>query len=127
MCMSPEAHSRFVETRETDRRFNTLEDNSRGLKVFGYQHRNDFLEAYASEYVPQDTIWMLPENKSNGGKVLEYIGSDFETVKGPNMSDFHLKATSNGYVNSVQSFLQGIAVIVCKHPAAIASIKNFTV
>jgi hypothetical protein len=126
MAMAPETHDTLIESRETDRRFQTVEDNKRGVKFFAYVHGNDTLETYTSEYVPQNRIWMLPENKSNAGKVIEYIGSDFETVKGPNMSDFHLKATSAGYVNSVQSFLQGICVLVAKHPAAIASVSNFT-
>lgn len=127
LCMSPESYDVLIESRETDRRFQTITDNTRGTSAIHYMHASDNLEAHTSEYCPQDRIWMMPENKSNGGRVMEYIGSDFETVKGPNMTDFHLKpaATGGGHVNTVTSYLQGIGVLVCKHPAAMISISNF--
>lgn len=125
MCMAPETHSSLIESRETDRRFQTVEDNKRGVKFFAYVHGNDTLECYSSEYTPMKRIYILPEAKS-GEKVLEFHGSDFETVKAQGMSDFHLKpGSSGGYVNTVVSYLQAIGVIICKHPAAIARIENF--
>ena len=126
MAMAPESHDSLIESRETDRRFNSWEDNKRGTRVFGYQHENDALEVYSSEYCPKKRIYMLPESKG-GDKVLEYWGSDFETVKAQGMSDFHLKpSASGGHVNTVVSYLSAIGVIVAKHPAAIAVVENFT-
>lgn len=125
MVMAPESLDTLIESRETDRRFISAEDGTRGTKKFMYLHQNDALECYTSEYVPQKRIYILPETKA-GEKVIEFHGSDFETVKANDMSDFHLKATSSGYANSVQSFLQAIGVIIVKHPAAIAVIENFT-
>lgn len=126
MSMAPETHASLIESRETDRRFQTIDDNKRGVKVFAYVHGNDTLECYTSEYVPPKRIYILPEAKS-GEKVLEFHGSDFETVKGQGMSDFNLKpASSGGYVNTMVSYLQSIGVYICKHPAAVAVIENFT-
>lgn len=126
MLMAHETQSAFIESRETDRRFQSIEDNKRGVKVFGYVHGNDTLECVTSEYVPQKRIYILPETKA-GEKVLEFHGSDYETVKGAGMSDFNLKPGANGgYVNTVVSYLQAIGVLICKHPASCAVIHNFT-
>lgn len=126
MIMAPESLDSFIESRETDRRFNSMEDATKGTRKFMYQHQNDSLECYTSEYVPQKRVYILPETKA-GEKVIEFHGSDFETVKANDMSDFHLKSSaSGGYVNSVVSYLQAIGVIICKHPASIAVLENFT-
>jgi len=127
MSMCPEAHSAFIESRETDRRFQSIEDNKRGLKMFAYQHRNDLLEVYASEYIPKKRVYMLPEEKSGAGKVLEFHGTDFEPVKAPNGSEFLLKAGASGYERRIQSFLECYAVMICKHPAAILQIHDFEI
>jgi len=127
MSMSPEAHSTLVESRETDRRFQTVQDTKRGISFFAYVHGNDTVETYTSEYVPQQKMYMLPEAKSSD-KVLEYWGSDFETVKANGMGDFHLKpASGGGHENTIVSYLSSIGVIVCKHPASIAVVENFKV
>lgn len=126
MCMAPETLDSLIESREPDRRFMTAEDGKRGTKKFMYLHQNDELECYTSEYVPPKRIYIIPETKA-GEKVLEFHGSDFETVKAQGMGDFHLKpASAGGYVNTVVSYLQAIGVIVCKHPASIAVLHNFT-
>lgn len=126
MIMAPEAHSSFVNGRETDRRFVTMEDAKRGTKIFGYQHRNDFLESYVTEYCPMNRIYMIPEAKANQGKVIEFYGSDFEAVKVNDSSEFMLKTGSNGYERKVQSFMEAYAQLIVKHPAAIAVVNNFT-
>lgn len=124
--VAPETHSAFVEGRETDRRFHTLQDDTRGLTQFAYQHRKDRIALEASEYVPQNRMYIMPEARQ-GSKVLEYHGTDFETVKGQGMGDFHLKpASGGGHVNNIVSYLTAYGVLVCKHPAAIAVIENFS-
>lgn len=125
MVMAPETLDSLIESRETDRRFTTMEDGARGTKKFMYQHQNDSLECYTSEYCLPKRIYILPESKA-GQKVIEYHGSDFKTVKAPGGSDFHLKPSSSGYVATVVSYLQAIGVIICKNPASIAVIHNFT-
>jgi hypothetical protein len=125
LTMAPESHATLIESRETDRRFQTVEDNKRGVKFFAYVHGNDVLECVTSEYVPQNTIYCLPETKA-GEKVLEFHGSDFETVKGQDMTDFHLKVSGGNYRNAMVSYLQASGVLICKHPASVGVIKNFT-
>lgn len=128
MCMAPEAHDTLIESRETDRRFQTVQDNERGTSYFAYVHNNDTIETYTSEYCPKSKLYIKPENKSGGGKVLEYRGTDYTTVKAPGGTDFHLKpGASGGHVNNVVSYLQAFGVLVCNHPASIAVVENFKV
>lgn len=125
MSMAPETQASLIESRETDRRFQTVEDNKRGTKMFAYVHGNDTLECYNTEYCLPKRIFILPETKA-GEKVLEFHGSDFETVKAQGMGDFHLKpASTGGYVNTVVSYLQSIGVLIAKHPAAVGVVENF--
>lgn len=125
MIMNPSSYDSLVESRETDRRFNTIDDVTRGAKKIVYQHQNDSLECYTSEFCQPKRIYILPEAKA-GEKVIEFHGTDFESVKGEDMSSFRLKAGASGYVNTMQSFLSAMGVIICKHPASIAVIENFT-
>jgi hypothetical protein len=126
MNMAQETHASLIESRETDRRFQTVEDKARGVKYFAYVHGNDTLECNGTEYCPPKRIYILPETKA-GEKVIEFHGSDFQTVKGQGMSDFNLKpGADGGYVNTMVSYLQSVGVIVAKHPAAVAVIENFT-
>lgn len=127
MIMAPESQSSFIESRETDRRFQTIEDNKRGVKVFAYVHRQDTLECVDTEYCPPKRIYVLPETKA-GEKVIEFHGSDFETVKAEGGQDFMLKpaSTGGGYVNTMVSYLQAVGVLIAKHPAACAVLENFT-
>jgi hypothetical protein len=124
LTMAPESHATLIESRETDRRFQTVEDNKRGVKFFAYVHGNDVLECTESEFVPQNKIYCLPETKG-GEKVIEFHGSDFETVKGQDMSDWHLKV-NGGYRNAMVSYLHASGVLICRHPAAVGVIKGFT-
>ena len=126
MCMSPEAQSSLIESRETDRRFQTVTDNKRGVNFFAYVHGNDTLETVTSEFCPQKRIYMIPEAKSSD-KILEFWGSDFESVKGQGMNDWHLKVSSGEYVDVMVNYMISRGVFICKHPAAIAALHNFTV
>lgn len=126
MISAPEAISALIESRETDRRFHSIEDNKRGVKSFGYVHGNDMIELVSSEYCPKKRMYILPEGKASGRKVLDDASYDFEPVRANNGDEFHLKVNSSGYGNAMQSFLKGYCVLVCNHPAAIARLKNFT-
>lgn len=126
MVQAPESLDALIESRETDRRFNSMEDATKGTKKFMYQHQNDSLECYTSEYCLPKRIFILPETKASE-KVLEFHGSDFETVKAQGGDDFMLKPSSaGGHVNNVISYLQAVGVFICKHPASVAVIENFT-
>ena len=126
MCMAPEAHAVFIESRETDRRFNSREDAARGIRVFGFQHEDDFLESYTTEYCPKKRLYLLPEAKS-GKKVLEYHGTDFEPVRIGNMPEFHLRpGSNNNHQRRIVTYMEALGALICKHPAACARLNNFT-
>lgn len=127
MSMAPETHAAFIESRETDRRFISVEDNKRGVRYFAFQHRNDLLETYATEYVPKKRIYMLPETKA-GAKVIEYYGTDFEPVKGAGMAPVHLKpSATGGHERRMSMYWESLCCLIVKHPAAIGRLRNFTV
>lgn len=127
LCMAPEAQSALIESRETDRRFQSVDDNKRGVKVFAYVHGNDTLECYTSEYVPKKRAYALPEAKS-GQKPIEFYGSDFEPVRMGGMGEFHLKpASGGGHQRRIASYMSMLGTLVCKHPAAIGKLRNFTI
>lgn len=115
----------LVESRETDRRFQSVDDGKRGVKMLGYQHANDFVEFVTDEFVPKQRIYLFPESKD----VLTYHGTDFETVEPNPGQKFHLRpsSTGGGHKRQIQQYMEGHGIMVCKHNAAIAAIKNFTV
>lgn len=126
MCMAPETHASFVESRETDRRFMSIDDAARGIKKFGFQHGNDFLESYTSEFIKKKRLWVLPEAKA-GNKVLEWHGTDFEPVRVKGSDEFMMKpSSSGGHERRVVSYLHSSGVMIAKHPQAIACLRNFT-
>jgi hypothetical protein len=121
---APESHSKLIESREDDRRFKSWEDAMSGSTKFGIVHRSDKIELVDSEYVHPKRLYILPEEKS-GEKVIEYHGSDFESVKAPNGDDFHMKVSGGEYVNSMVSYMQSTCVLICKHPKSVARLRNF--
>ena len=125
MCTSYQTRSALIESKEGDRRFVSVKDNDRGSAEFNYIHGETQLRLGASEYCPEDAIWMLPEVRSSGDKVMEYVGDEMKVAKYGNMADFHLKIANGEYVDTVQQFMRGVNLLLCKHPAAIASIVNF--
>ena len=126
LCMSPETQRAFIESRETDRRFISATDGTRGTPSFKYIHRNDTLELYVSEFIKKTRCYALPEGKGKDAKVLEFWGTDFATVKGQGTGDFHLKpSASGGHVNMMVSYMRAYNTLICKHPAAIGVLTNF--
>ena len=126
--MAPETYSAFVESRETDRRFNSVMDETRGVRKFIYQHRDDAIELYSSEYCPKKKIYILPEAKQGQGKVVESYWTDMEPVQAEGTNKFHLKPSSSGGHNrTIVSYLEGYGTLICKHPAAVAVVENFIV
>lgn len=127
MLMAPEANDMLIESRETDRRFITMEDAKRGTKKFAYVHGNDTLEVVTSEFVPKNRVYMIPEGKGQE-KVLEYHGSDFEPVRPAGEgSEFFLRPNASGHDRFIRSYLEAVSLLICKHPAAINVVTNFTV
>lgn len=119
------AYDGLVESRETDRRFQSVDDGARGVKKLGYQHGNDFVEFMPDEFIPNKRIYILPESKD----VLQFYGRDFKTVEPNPGQKFHLKVASSGggHLREMNSYMEASAVVICKHPAAIGCIEDFAV
>lgn len=126
--LAPQAYSVFINGRDSDRRFNATEDLKNGARKWTYQHRNDTIELYSSEFAKKKRFYIMPEARQGQGKVLEYHGTDFMPVKAPNGSEFHLKpAAAGGHQNVIVSYMDSYGTLLCKHPAALAVIENFTI
>lgn len=127
LSMAPEAFDALVESRETDRRFQSVDDVTRGVKKLVYQHQNDSMEFVTSEYCPKSRIYALPEGKVDGHKAIEYQGTDFETVKVNDSSAFNLKpSASGGHERRVVTYMEALCVLIANHPASCGQIKNFS-
>lgn len=125
LVCAPEANAALIEARETDRRFNSVTDNARGTTKFVYQHNNDALETETSEFCPKQRIYGLPES-SNGKKIIEYRGTDFDAVKTKDGNAFFMKpSSSGGYENVMTAFVNAMGVLIVNRPSAIAVVKNF--
>lgn len=124
---APETHAAFIASRESDRRFQSVDDNKRGVKVFCYVHGNDTLEMYTSEFCPKKRMYALPE-KNGKDQVLEFWGSDFEPVSANGGDTFHLKpASGGGHSRVISTYMEGYATMINKCPPAIMRLNNFTV
>jgi hypothetical protein len=115
----------LIEANETDRRFMSYDDGTRGFKRIGYQHSKDFVGFEPDEFIPEQRIWMPPSSK----EVLEFHGKDFRVVEVNPGQKFHLKtsSTGSGHAREVQAYLEGAAVVICKHTAAVLNLRDFTV
>lgn len=121
--MADETYDSIVESRETDRRFHSIEDSDRGVKGVGYVHGKDRVEFVPDEFVHTQRIWLPPSGK----EALCYIGKEAKQVK-PNGNDpFHLSiASATSYGRSMQTFFEQAGVLVSKMPRAIGVIEDFT-
>lgn len=126
--LAPQAYSQFITGRETDRRFNSIDDVTRGARKWVYQHREDTIELYSSEFAKKKRMYIMPEARQGQGKVVEYHGTDFMQVRAPGEKDgFRLKASSSGgFENTVVSYMDSYGTLICKHPSAVAVVENFT-
>lgn len=126
--MAPESRAALIASREDDRRFNVVTDALRGGKGFGYMHDEDTVLYTPSEFCPKKRIYVLPEGKVDGNKVVSYFGTDFEPVSDPMGNKFHLKpAAGGGHEKNIITYMGTRGTLVCHRPAAILQIRNFTV
>lgn len=118
----------LVEGRETDRRFNSVEDAQRGVRKFTYQHGDDTLEFVTSEFCKKKEAYALPSGKGEESKCVEFIGTDFKAVEVPGSSSkFHLRPNENGgHEKKLVSYMFGLGVLVNQHPKACLKIQNFS-
>ncbi len=121
--MYDNVYDAFAESAEADRRFMTVQDASRGFKKIGFQHGKDFVEFQPDEFCPKSRIWMPPSSK----EVMQFYGEDFQVVDVGGQK-LHLKTSSTGagHARAVQQYNEGAGVLICRHPAAVIKITNFT-
>lgn len=125
MLMDDFSHRQMIDSRETDRRFISYKDAVRGTSYFGYQHRSDLVRAVVDEYVRR-RIWFLPEEVT-GEKVLEYHGTDWETVSLPKGGSMFFNPTTDGrYTNQMVAFKSQRGVLANRVPGGIACVRNYT-
>lgn len=129
LLCAPEMLDSLIEGRETDRRFNSVEDATRGVRKFIYQHAEDAVEFVTSEFCKKTEAYALPSGKGEESKCVEFIGTDFKAVEVPGSSSkFHLRPTSGGgHEKKLVSYMFGLGVLVNQHPKACLKITNFTV
>lgn len=120
--MAWESLDALVESRETDRRFQSIEDTKRGVKELGYQHGKNGVVFQADEFCPKSEIYIIPE-----GDALQFYGTPAGFVKPEGGSKFHLRPNASGYDRVVQTFMEGQGTLICVHPGAIGVIENFTI
>lgn len=121
--MAWETLDALIESREVDRRFQSIEDNKRGVKGLGYVHGNNNIMFQADEFCPKQRIYCLPE-----GDVLQFHGADFDFAQAQPGQKFHLNTSSSGgHKRSVRAYMEGSGTLITVHPAAIGVIKNFVV
>jgi len=129
LLCAPEMLDSLIEGRETDRRFNSVEDATRGVRKFIYQHAEDAVEFVTSEFCKKTEAFALPSGKGEESKCVEFVGTDFKAVEVPGSSSkFHLRPTSGGgHEKKLVSYMFGLGVLVNQHPKACLKIQNFTV
>lgn len=122
--MAWETLDALVESRETDRRFQSIQDNQRGVASLGYVAGKNTLMFEADEFCPKNRIYCLPEGKKG---VLQFHGSDFEFVQPEGGQKFFLKPNAAGHDRTIRAYMEGSGTLLCTHAAAIGLIKNFTI
>jgi hypothetical protein len=120
--MAWESLDALIESRETDRRFQSVKDTDKGVESMGYVHGKDRIVFEADEFCPMQRIWVLPQ-----GDAVQFYGEDFKFVEAQAGQKFMLKPNSSGHDRAVRAYMEGSGTLVCVHPAAVGVIKNFTI
>jgi hypothetical protein len=126
LMMAPEAAKVMIEARETDRRFNSVMDNKRGVNVFAYVHEEDTVEIRSSEFVPFSRGYILPEGGPNG-KVFEFYSTDWQAAKAPQGGGQFMFApfTAGGYSRDFIGYMSTRFALINVHPKACVKLTNF--
>ena len=122
-----ETRSAFIDSRETDRRFISSTDNKRGVATFSYIHQDDSIELKGSEFCNFKRMYILPEGKNEGQKVLQFRGTDFKPARAENGDVFMFAPGTAGYHKRLMvSYMNGMGQLVNLHPAGCVKISNFS-
>lgn len=120
--MAPETLDALVESRETDRRFQSVQDTDRGVPRLGYVHGNDRLMFMSDEFCPKKRVYVVPQ-----ADVLQFHGSDFEFVRPEGGQRFFLRPDgSGGHYRQVRAYMEGSGALICIHPAGVGVLEDFT-
>jgi hypothetical protein len=125
--MHDAAYDVLVQSKEADRRFVSVDDNSRGSRTFKFIHNKDSIEFIVSEFCPINRIWSLPSS-AKGGKVVEFHSTDFVSAKSPDGgSPWHRVpgATAGTYSKQFIAWETGFMQLVASQPAGLISITDF--
>ncbi len=125
--MHDAAYDVMVQSKEADRRFVAVEDNSRGSRTFKFIHNKDSIEFIVSEFAPVNRIWSLP-NSAKGGRVVEFHSTDFVSDKGPDGGSpwNRIPGSSAGtFTKQFAAYERGFMQMVASQPAGIISIVDF--
>jgi hypothetical protein len=121
--MAWESLDALVESRETDRRFQSIKDDKRGVSQLGYVHGKNTLVFTADEFCPKQRVYMLPE-----GDVCQFHGGDFEFVNPDGSGQkFFLKPNGSGHDRTIRAYMEGQGALMSVHSSAIGVLENFTV
>lgn len=127
MLCNREVRSAFIDSRETDRRFISIQDNKRGLNKFVYVHQDDSIELKGSEFCPFLQSYILPEGKNEGQKVLQFRGTDFKPARAENGDVFMFAPGTSGYHKRLMvSYMNGMGQLLSLHPAACIKLTNYS-
>lgn len=119
--MAPEVLDSLVESRETDRRFMSIQDNKKGVASLGYVHGKDTVMFSTDEFCPKQRIYVMP----SGSDVLIFRGSSFEWVKPEGGTQWHLKPLAGGHYRTMRAYMEGTGTLYCTHPASILKLTDF--
>lgn len=119
--MAWETLDALIESREVDRRFQSIMDNKRGVAALGYVHGKNTLMFEADEFCRKDRIIVCPD-----GDVLQFFGADFDFVKPDGGQKFMLKPNNGGHDRAIRAYMEGEGCLVGVHNAAIGCLHNFT-
>ncbi len=122
-CLAWETYDSLIESRETDRRFHSVEDDKRGVRGMSYIHGRNAVMLDPDEFCPKKRVYLVPDKGA-----LQFHGTDFEFVE-PNGGDkFHLKpsSTAGNTQRTIQAFMEGSGALIATHNAALGCIHNFT-
>lgn len=120
--MAWESLDALVESRETDRRFQSIKDTDKGVESLGYVHGKDRIVFEADEFCPFQRIWVLPQGDS-----VQFFGEDFKFVEPQAGQKFMLKPNASGHDRTIRAYMEGSGTLICVHPSSVGSIRNFTI
>jgi hypothetical protein len=125
--MSELAYDVMVQSKEADRRFVAVDDNSRGSRTFKFIHNKDSIEFIVSEFCPVNRIWSLPSS-AKSGKAVEFHSTDFISQKSPDNSSPWNRvpgSVSGTFTKQFVAYESAHMQMVATQPAGIISIVDF--